>query len=590
MARRPPSRSRWWTPASASRRTSMRWCSRRSSRPAATTCSSRKALAWAFRWRRATSSCTAARSGSKARRARVPRLRSFCPNGCWRWHEQDPDRRRQRQEHEAGARHPAAQGLRDAGGGDRRRRRAPGHRADSRPDPDGHPAARHRRHPGAPADPRATGAERHTGAGRHGIGDARGPAQDRQLRLRRLHQQTAQRQTLHGGRRAFPRVRPEIAMSAKILVVDDNPLNVKMLADILAFNHYQVVKASGGREALAQLQAEKPDLVLLDVMMPDLDGYSVCTAIRANPDTAMLPVVMVTALDPREERVKGVEAGADDFLSKPVNQQELLARVRSLLRIKAYHDQVQAQARELQEWSRTLERRVEEGVQQVERLSRMKRFLSPQIAELVVGAGASLKTHRSEITVVFLDFRGFTALTETADPEEVLQVLREYQAEMGQFIMAYQGTLGGFSGDAIMIFFNDPLPLDNPAEQAVRMCIDMQERFAQLRQAWSNVGHELGLGIGIAQGFATLGVIGFEGRQDYGAIGTVCNLASRLCGEAQAGQILVAQRVLGAIGNLVLAQPAGDLRLKDFRKPVPAFNVTGLAQGRSVQTSGATAQ
>lgn len=379
-------------------------------------------------------------------------------------------------------------------------------------------------------------------------------------------------------------------MSAKVLVVDDNALNVKMLADILAFNGYQVVRASGGEEALAQVEAEKPDIVLLDVMMPDLDGYSVCTAIRANPDTAMLPVVMVTALDPREERVRGVEAGADDFLSKPVNQHELLARVRSLLRIKAYHDQVQAQARELQEWSLTLERRVEEGVLQVEKLSRMKRFLSPQVAELVVGAGASLKSHRAEITVVFLDIRGFTAFTETADPEEVLQVLREYHAEMGRLIMAYQGTLAGFSGDGIMIFFNDPLPLDNPAGHAARMCIEMQARFAQLAQAWRKRGHDLGMGIGIAQGFATLGVIGFEGRQDYGAIGSVCNLASRLCSEARNGQILVSQKVMGRIEKLVLSQPAGDLRLKGFHKPVPAFNVTGLDLGGIVKTSGATAE
>lgn len=377
-------------------------------------------------------------------------------------------------------------------------------------------------------------------------------------------------------------------MSAKVLVADDNPLNVKMLADILAFNGYQVVKATGGREALAQVQAETPDLVLLDVMMPDLDGYSVCTAIRANAGTEMLPVVMVTALDPREERVKGLEAGADDFLSKPVNQHELLARVRSLLRIKAYHDQVQAQARELQEWGRTLEQRVEEGVQQVEKLSRMKRFLSPQVAELVMGSGASLKSHRAEITVVFLDIRGYTAFTETADPEEVLQVLRQYHAEMGRFIMSYQGTLAGFSGDGIMIFFNDPLPLDNPAAQAVRMCIEMRARFAELTQAWSKRGHQLGLGIGIAQGFATLGVIGFEGRQDYGAIGTVCNLASRLCSEARDGQILVSQKVMGHIENLVQAQAAGELHLKGLHKPVPAFNVTGLATGAGVQTAGAT--
>lgn len=365
-------------------------------------------------------------------------------------------------------------------------------------------------------------------------------------------------------------------MSARILVVDDNAMNVKMLADILAFNGYGVVKAAGGREALAQVAAEKPDMVLLDVMMPDLDGYSVCTAIRANPETAMLPVVMVTALDPREERVKGLEAGADDFLSKPVNQHELLARVRSLLRIKAYHDQVQAQACELQEWGRTLERRIEEGVQQVEKLGRMKRFLSPQVAELVMCADASLKTHRAEITVVFLDLRGFTAFTETADPEEVVQVMREYHAGMGRLVMEYQGTLGGFSGDGIMVFFNDPLPIDNPAGQAVRMCIEMRTRFAQLAQSWSKRGYALGLGIGIAQGFATLGVIGFEGRQDYGAMGTVCNLASRLCSEARDGQILVSQRVMGRIDNMAQVQPAGELQLKGLHSAVPAFNVTGI--------------
>ncbi len=368
-------------------------------------------------------------------------------------------------------------------------------------------------------------------------------------------------------------------MSAKVLVVDDTPMNVKMLADILTFNGYEVVTAGGGKEGLAKIEAEKPDLVLLDVMMPDLDGYSVCRAIRGNPETAILPVVMVTALDPREERVKGLEAGADDFLAKPINQPELLARVRSLVRIKAYHDKVQAQARELHEWGRTLERRVEEGVLEVEKLSRMRRFLSPQIAELIVGSEASLKSHRAEITVVFLDMRGFTAFTETADPEEVLLVLREYHAAMGKLIMKYQGTLEGFSGDGIMIFFNDPLPLENPAEQAARMCLEMQAEFAPLRKAWRKRGHELDLGIGIAQGFATLGVIGFEGRQDYGAIGSVCNLASRLCGEARGGQILVSQRVMGRMENLVHADPAGELTLKGFHKAVPAFNVTGLVLG-----------
>ena len=367
-------------------------------------------------------------------------------------------------------------------------------------------------------------------------------------------------------------------MSAKILVVDDTPLNVKILADVLTFKGYQVVTAGGGNEGLAKVASEKPDIVLLDVMMPDLDGYSVCKAIRANPETAILPVVMITALDPGQERVKGLEAGADDFLAKPINQPELLARVRSLLRIKEFQDQVQAQARELAEWNRTLEARVAEGIAQVESLGRLKRFFSPQIADLIVSGGTDnpLKSHRREITVVFLDLRGFTAFIETADPEEVMGVLREYHADMGRLIMAHQGTIEHFAGDGIMIFFNDPVQLDNPAAQAVKMAVEMQRSFAALAVNWKKRGYGLEMGIGIAQGYATLGAIGFEGRQDYGAIGAVTNMASRLCGDAKAGQILLTQRVLGFVEDLANVEPAGELTLKGFHKPVAAFNVTGL--------------
>jgi len=367
-------------------------------------------------------------------------------------------------------------------------------------------------------------------------------------------------------------------MTAKVLVVDDTPMNVKMLADVLTFKGYQVVTAAGGNEGLAKVESEKPDLVLLDVMMPDLDGYAVCRAIRAKPETAILPVVMVTALDPAQERVKGLEAGADDFLSKPINQPELLARVRSLLRIKEFHDQVQAQARELANWNRTLEQRVADGVCQIEQMGRLKRFLSPQIADLIVSGATDdpLKSHRREITVVFLDLRGFAAFTETGDPEEVMGVLHEYHAEMGRLIMAHNGTIEHFAGDGIMIFFNDPVAIENPAKEAVGMAIRMQADFSGLSQGWKKRGYDLHLGIGIAQGYATLGTIGFEGRRDYGAIGSVCNLASRLCSEAKAGQILVSQKVFGFVEELVATEPVGELSLKGFHKPVPAFNVTGL--------------
>jgi class 3 adenylate cyclase len=356
----------------------------------------------------------------------------------------------------------------------------------------------------------------------------------------------------------------------RILVVDDTPKNVKLLADLLAAKGYAVDTAGSGREALERIAAAPPDLVLLDVVMPEMSGYEVCRAIRTSPATALLPVVLVTALDPAEERVKGLEAGADDFLAKPINQPELLARVRSLLRIKQLHDEVGT-------LNRTLEARVREQVGQLERLSRLKRFFSPHLAELIVAGGADdpLRTHRREVTVVFLDLRGFTAFAETAEPEELMGVLREYHAEMGALILAHEGTLERFTGDGMMVFFNDPVPVPDPAERAVRMAVAMRDRVAGLTERWRKLGYELDFGVGIAQGYATIGAIGFEGRWDYGAVGTVTNLASRLCGEARPGQILVPRRVLAAVEGRVDVAPVGELALKGFSRPVPAFNVLG---------------
>jgi class 3 adenylate cyclase/CheY-like chemotaxis protein len=367
-------------------------------------------------------------------------------------------------------------------------------------------------------------------------------------------------------------------MVSKILVVDDTPKNVKLLADLLTVKGYSVVTAASGREALARLEADHPDLILLDVVMPEMSGYEVCRKIRESREAGILPVIMVTALDPSEERIKGLEAGADDFLTKPINQAELLARVKSLLRIKELYGTVQAQARELAELNNSLERRVEEQVTQLEKLGRLKRFFSPQLAELIVAGGADdpLKTHRRQVTVVFLDLRGFTAFAETAEPEEVMGVLREYHAELGKLILAHEGTLERFTGDGMMIFFNDPVPVPNPAERAIGMALAMRAKAAELVSKWRKLGHDLDFGVGIAQGYATIGGIGFEGRWDYGAIGTVTNLAARLCAEAKPGQILISQRLLGTVEELIDVETAGELALKGFHRPVTAYNILGL--------------
>ena len=333
---------------------------------------------------------------------------------------------------------------------------------------------------------------------------------------------------------------------AKILVVDDTPQNLKLLGDLLSVKGYRVSTAANGEEALAKVAAEKPDLVLLDVMMPGISGYEVCKRIRANPETALLPVVMCTSLDPAQERVKGIEAGADDFLSKPVNQPELFARVKSLLRIKGLQD---------------------------ERLARLKSFFSPQLAEMIAaGKGEELlKTHRREITVQFFDLRGFTHFTDTAEPEEVMELLRAFHGALGKLVLEHQGTLERFAGDAVMVFFNDPVPIEKPAEHAVRTAIAMHEAFIPIAKHWEKRGFELGLGVGIAQGYATLGAIGFEGRRDYAAIGNVTNLAARLCGEAKAGQVLLDRKSMAALDGAFPSEPVGPFTLKGFSQPVPAF-------------------
>jgi class 3 adenylate cyclase/CheY-like chemotaxis protein len=362
---------------------------------------------------------------------------------------------------------------------------------------------------------------------------------------------------------------------AAILVVDDNEDNLYTLTQRLRREGYtSLTTARDGRQALDLLGSQAFDLVLLDVMMPELNGYQVLEALKADERLRTIPVIMISAVDELESVIRCIELGAADYLPKPFNPTLLRARIGACLEKKRLHDQ-------LAEWARTLEERVREKVAEVERLGRLKRFFSPQLAELIVAGGAEdpLTTHRREITVVFLDLRGFTAFAETAEPEEVMRVLREYHAAMGQVIVEHEGTLERFTGDGMMIFFNDPVPVPKPAARALRMAVAMRERVVELGAAWRKRGYDLGLGVGIAEGYATIGAIGFEGRWDYGAIGTVTNLAARLCAEAKGGQILVSSRVAGAVDGLAKLEELGTLTLKGLLRPVPTFNVVGLEPG-----------
>jgi adenylate cyclase len=368
-----------------------------------------------------------------------------------------------------------------------------------------------------------------------------------------------------------------VTRSPEILIVDDVPQNLRLLEAVLEPRGYTVVTAASGEEALERVAAGSVDVVLLDVVMPGIDGYEVCRRLRADERTRFLPVVMITASGDQEKR-QAIEAGADDFITKPFDQPELLARVRSLLRIKQYHDTIEAQAAELAAFNRRLESRVSEQVDELERVGRLRRFLSPQVADLVVSSGdeSFLDSHRSDITVVFCDLRGFTAFAEAVEPEEVMAVLREYHAGVGEEIHRFEGTLERFSGGRLMVFFNDPLPCPDGPERAVRMAVAIRNRVWQLAEGWSRQGYDLHLGIGIAQGHATLGRIGFEGRSDYAAVGRVTILAERLCEAAEPGRILVSQRVHAAAEEIVVAQPLGELTLRGFARPVQAFDVVGL--------------
>jgi adenylate cyclase len=390
----------------------------------------------------------------------------------------------------------------------------------------------------------------------------------------------------------YPSVISEVVVlrtPPRILVVDDDPTNVGVLRVRLSAQGYEVIIAVDGEEALQRARELEPDLVLLDVMLPKLDGISVLKELKADVTLGFIPIILVTAKAEARDIVLGLEAGGDDYLTKPFEHAALVARVRSLLRIKELHDAAQLQATQLKQqteqlssWNRLLEERVAEQLAQIERIGRLQRFLAPQVARMIASTDAPeslLESHRREVTALFCDLRGFAAFTDASEPEEVMAILREYHESMGELIFRYEGTLERILANRIMIVFNDPIPCADHTERAVRLALDMRDKVQGLAKEWARKGHVLGFGIGIASGYATLGQVGFEHRREYTANGSVINLASRLCDEAKPSQIVISQRAFGAIEHRVKVSHIGQLRLQGFnRPPRRRFLLDGLAQ------------
>ena len=355
------------------------------------------------------------------------------------------------------------------------------------------------------------------------------------------------------------------------LVVDDSRVNRLLLIRQLAVLGIEAMEAEHGAAALETLRALPGaiDLVLLDVLMPELDGYETLAAMKADEALRHIPVLIVSGVEELDSVVRCIELGATDYLTKPITPRILEARVNASLAAKQLHDVEVAHLERLQALTSTIERQKTE----------LSRFLSPQVATLISSEEGEelLAGHRRLITVVFCDLRGFTSFAEGADPEELLGVLGEYHRLLGEAIIEHGGTLEHFAGDGVMVFFNDPVLQDDHVARAVRMAVTIRDRFAPLAAGWRKRGYELGFGAGIATGYATLGRIGFEGRHDYGAIGNVVIMASRLSSKAEANQILLSQRAHAMVEDLVEVEPVGELTLKGMSRPVPASNVVSAS-------------
>jgi adenylate cyclase len=366
----------------------------------------------------------------------------------------------------------------------------------------------------------------------------------------------------------------------QVLVVDDIAANLRLLDAVLTPRGFVVQTAASGAAALEVIAEQDVDVVLLDVNMPGMSGYEVCRRIRADARTRLLPVVMVTAA-PEEERVLALEAGADDFLRQPLEQAELLARVRSLARLKRYHDALDQQAAELTAWNQTLEERVQDQLLELERLRVLRRFLSPQLAEAVFESGdqSLLEPHRREIAVLAWELRGLATVSGAAGPEEELAVLESFHEMLGRLIGEHGATVGAFTGESVLVFFGDPAVDPDPTLRAVGLAIALRDAGQELSAGHARRGYQVTTAIGVDLGYATLGRIGFEGRLDYGAVGPVVSRSWHLCELAGDGEVLLGRRAHDATIGTVAVGPMVEVEARGAREAITAVPLSGLHDG-----------